>query len=48
MRVGDVIVPPLADRDALVKIVATIKRLPQLHDVGVALQIDTELAAHIA
>ena len=38
MRVGDVIVPPLADRDALEQIVAAIQRLPQLQQIGVALQ----------
>ena len=41
--VGHVIVPPFADRDALEQIVAAIERLPQLQDVGLALQLDAEL-----
>ena len=48
MRVGDVIVPAFADRDALKQIVATIQSLPQLQQIGFALQLDAELAAHIA
>ena len=48
MRVGDVIVPPFADRDALEQIVAAIQRLPQLQQIGFALQLDAELTAHIA
>ena len=48
MRIGDVIVPALADRDALEQVVAAIERLPQLQQIGFALQLDAELAAHIA
>ena len=46
MRVGNVIVPPLADRNALKQIVASIQGLPELHQVGFALQLDAELPAH--
>ena len=46
--VGDVIMPALADRDALVEILAVIERLPQLQDVGLALKRDAELPAHQA
>ena len=46
--VGDVIVPPLADRDALEQIVAAEQRLAELHQIGFALQFDAELAAHRA
>src|SRR4051794_39354166 len=48
VRIGDVIVPPLADRDALEQIVATIERLAELQQVGFALQLDTKLAPHRA
>src|SRR5215216_7240611 len=46
VRVGDVIVPPLADGNALVKVVAAEERLTELHDVGFALESDAELLAH--
>ena len=46
--IGDVVVPPLADRDALEKIFAMIERLAQLQDVAFALQRDAELLAHQA
>ncbi len=46
--VGDVIMPPLADRDALVEILAIIERLPQLLDVGLTAEVDAELPAHQA
>ena len=46
--VGDVIMPPLADRDALVKVLAIIERLPQLLDIGLAAEVDAELPAHQA
>ena len=48
MRVGDVVVPPLADRNALEQIVAAIQRLAQLQQIGFALQLDAELPAHRA
>ena len=49
MRVGDVIVRgPVADRDALVQLVAAIERLAELQQVAVALQLDVELLAHPA
>ncbi len=48
MRVGNVVVPPLADRNALEQIVAAVQRLPQLQQIGVALQLDAELTAHVA
>ena len=48
LGVGHVVVPALADRDALEQIVAVIERLPQLQQVGVALQADAELPAHDA
>ena len=48
LRVGDVIVPPLADRDALVQVVAAIERLAQLQQVAFAGKLDAELLAHDA
>jgi hypothetical protein len=45
-RVCDVIMPALADGHALVEIFAIIKRLSQLLDVGLAVELDAELAAH--
>ena len=38
LAVGDVIVPALADRDALEQIVAAIQRLAELQHVGLALR----------
>src|SRR5262249_58909862 len=46
--VGDVIMPPLADGDALVEVLGIIKRLAQLLDVGLAAEVDAELPAHQA
>src|SRR5262249_59654457 len=46
--VGDVIMPPLADRDALVQVLAIVERLPQLLDVGLAVELDAEQPAHQA
>ena len=46
LRVGDVIVAALADRNTLKQIVATEQRLTELHQVGFALQLDAELPAH--
>ena len=40
--------PPLADRNAVEQVVAFVKRLTELLQVGVALQLDTELAANEA
>ena len=48
MRIGNVIVPAFADRDALEQVVAAIQRLPQLQQICFALQLDAELAPHIA
>ena len=48
LRIGHVIVPAFADRDALVKLFAVIERLPQLEKVAVALQGDAELPPHDA
>src|SRR5262249_46094815 len=48
MGIGNVIMPPFADRDAVEQIVATIKPLPQLQQIGLTLKIDAELATHIA
>ena len=47
MRIGDMIVPAFADRDAFEQVVATIERLPQLQKIGFALQFDAELTAHV-
>ena len=46
--VGDVIVPPLADRDALVELVAAEQRLAELQQVAFAFERDAELLAHRA
>ena len=47
--VGDVIVPTLADRDAIEQALAVMQRLPQLqHTVFVAGELDAELLAHHA
>jgi len=48
LGVGDVIVPALADRNALVEVLAVIERLPQLLDVGFAVELNAELPAHQA
>ena len=36
VRVGDVVVPALADRNALEQIVAAVQSLPQLQQIGFA------------
>ena len=46
MGVGHVIVPALADRDALVEVVAAVERLAQLQQVAFAAELDAELLAH--
>ena len=46
LRVDDVIVAALADRDALEQLVAAVERLAKLQDVAFALQRDAELLAH--
>ena len=46
--IGDVIVTPLADRDALVEVLAIVQRLAKLQDVGLAVELDAELPAHRA
>ena len=48
MRVGNVVVPPLADRNELEQIVSAVQGLAQLQQIGFALQLDADLAAHIA
>ena len=48
LGVDHVIMPALADRDAFVEVFAVVKRLPQLLDVGLALERDPELPAHQA
>ncbi len=46
LAVGHVIVTALADRDALVEVIATIKPLAQFQQVAVAGEPDAELLAH--
>jgi hypothetical protein len=46
--VGDVIVPSLADRNAVEQLVAAVQRLAELQDVALALQRDAELLANLA
>ena len=46
VAVGHVIVPALADRDALVQVFAVVQRLAQLQQVGLAGELDAELLAH--
>ena len=43
--VGDVVVPALADGDALEQVVAAVQRLAELQDVAFAGQLDAELLA---
>ncbi len=46
--VGDVVVPPLADRDAFVELVAAEQRLAELQQVALAFERNAELLAHRA
>ena len=46
--VRDVIVTPLADRNAFIEIIAIVERLPKLLNVGFAVELDVERPAHQA
>ena len=48
LPISHVIVPALADRNALVKLLAVIERLAQLEQIAVAFKPNTELPAHRA